>query len=242
MDIGWLSHEGRTSFEELLQGIRESLSNKRPLDYHSLWYSVVHAYSKCNLTKEGDKLIALSGVAQRVQRLTGWGYLAGVWDETLFRDLLWNLADDAKRRKTSYVAPTWPWASVEGKIMSRHLVGARNWECLIEINSVDTQTHPLDKAGTGQVFGGVLTITGALMKVADQVSFVPPSDGQNFGESNEMGIFSTSERGLALSWATSVRHGCIGILYLDVVPIEFGDMFFLPFHGDLFKSSSVRGK
>jgi hypothetical protein len=47
---------------------------------------------------EGDKLIALSGVAQRVQRLTGWRYLAGVWDETLFRDLLWNLADDAKRR------------------------------------------------------------------------------------------------------------------------------------------------
>ena len=125
--------------------------------------------------------------------------------------------------------------------MSRHSAGARNWERLIEINSVDTQTHPLDKAGTGQVFGGILTITGALMKVADQVSFVPPSDGQNFGESNEMGIFSTSERGLALSWATSVRHEYIGILYLDVVPIEFGDMFFLPFHGDLFKSSSQSG-
>lgn len=79
------------------------------------------------------------------------------------------------------------------------------------------------------------------MKVADQISFVPLIDGQNFGESNEMGIFSTSERGLALSWATSVMYGYIGTLYLDVVPIEFGDMFFLPFHGDLFKSSSKSG-
>jgi len=56
--------ESRTSFEELLQGIRESLINKRQLDYHSLWYSVVHAHSKCNLTK-GDILIALSGVVNR---------------------------------------------------------------------------------------------------------------------------------------------------------------------------------
>lgn len=51
--------------KNFLQGIRESLRNKRQLEYHSLWYSVVHAYSKCNLTEEGDELIALSGVDQR---------------------------------------------------------------------------------------------------------------------------------------------------------------------------------
>ena len=112
------SDEGRTSFQRLLQGTGE--------DHHHLWYEVVQAYSKCNLTREGDKLIALSGVAQRIQKLTGWRYLAGVWDETLFHDLLWNLEGDAKRRKMSYVAPTWSWASVEGKIMSRKRTGAMN--------------------------------------------------------------------------------------------------------------------
>jgi hypothetical protein len=56
--------ESRTSFEELLQDIREPLINKRRLDYYSLWYSVVHAHSKCNLTK-GNILIALSGVVNR---------------------------------------------------------------------------------------------------------------------------------------------------------------------------------
>jgi hypothetical protein len=125
--------------------------------------------------------------------------------------------------------------------MSSKSTGARNWKRLIEINSVDTQTHPLDKAGTGQVFGGLLTITGALVKVADHVNFALLSGGQNFEVSNVMSIFSISERGLALSWATNVRHTCIGNLYLDIVPIESGDMFFLPVHGDLFKESSQDG-
>jgi hypothetical protein len=198
---------------------------------------VVGEYSKCDLSKEKDKLIALSGVAQRVQKLTGWRYLAGLWDKTLFSDLLWNFDGDAKGRKGSYVAPTWSWAAVDGQIMSRNSIGARNWERLIEIKSVHTEPHPLDKAGTGQVFSGVLTIMGALMKVTDQVSIVPPYNRQNFGGPNEMGILSTSERGLARPWATGVGHVCIGRLYLDVAPVEFADLFFLPFHGDLFHSS-----
>ena len=230
--------DGQTSFRKLVQGTEESLSHEGPLDRHSLWYNVVEEYSKCDLTNEEDKLIALSGVAQRVQKLTGWRYLAGLWDETLFSDLLWNLDGDAKGRKRSYVAPTWSWAAVDGQITSRHSTGARNWERLIEIKSVDTEPHPLDKAGTGQVFSGVLTITGALMKVTDQVSIVPPYNRQNFGGPNEMGILSTSERGLARPWATGVGHVCIGTLYLDVAPVEFADLFFLPFHGDLFHSSS----
>lgn len=46
--------------------------------FHCLWFNLVKEYSSGQLTKEQDKLIALSGVVQRIQQSTGWEYNAGL--------------------------------------------------------------------------------------------------------------------------------------------------------------------
>ncbi len=51
------------------------------------WSQIVFVYTCRKLTYSTDKLPALSGVASRFQRLTGFSYLAGLWKETLEFDL-----------------------------------------------------------------------------------------------------------------------------------------------------------
>jgi hypothetical protein len=75
------------------------------------------------LTVEKDKLPALAGLAQKVQKETKQTYVAGLWFETLAWDLLWNARDMmypyAKPRQGKALldlAPSWSWASVGSTI------------------------------------------------------------------------------------------------------------------------------
>ena len=84
------------------------------------WLETVHVYSSCHLTEESDKLVALSGVATYFQPFVGGEYLAGLWRNSLLRELLWCTEDDEGRslgrRPAAYRAPSWSWASVEGPV------------------------------------------------------------------------------------------------------------------------------
>jgi hypothetical protein len=46
--------------------------------FNNWWGHMIWEYTKCGLTRLEDKLIALSGIAARVQSRTGLTYLAGV--------------------------------------------------------------------------------------------------------------------------------------------------------------------
>ena len=46
------------------------------------WARIVKLYSSSHLTYPKDKLLALSGIAERVQRHIGGEYLAGLWKDT----------------------------------------------------------------------------------------------------------------------------------------------------------------
>jgi hypothetical protein len=47
------------------------------------WYRIVMAYASTSLTKCTDKLVAISGVAQLVQSISGGEYIAGMWRKDL---------------------------------------------------------------------------------------------------------------------------------------------------------------
>ncbi|KAK3392338.1 HET domain protein pin-c2 [Sordaria brevicollis] len=93
----------------------------------SSWWSLIHDYSQRQLTKPTDKLAALSGIAQFYQHthFPHAQYVAGLWSSSLNEDLLWEVADSAKinarrpdpRKKGGYVAPSWSWASVMGRVV-----------------------------------------------------------------------------------------------------------------------------
>ena len=78
---------------------------------------MVTDYTACKLTKEDDKLPAISGLAGKFAAATGRQYAAGLWEDDLLNGLLWVVADrSVAKRYTKYIAPSWSWASIEGPV------------------------------------------------------------------------------------------------------------------------------
>ncbi|KAE8442698.1 hypothetical protein EG329_002943 [Mollisiaceae sp. DMI_Dod_QoI] len=92
------------------------------LDARNCWVGIVHVYSKSNLTRETDRLAAISGIARKMQGFLGDDYLAGMWRQNLEYQLIWSINPiemtrnklPPSTRSPQYIAPTWSWASVNG--------------------------------------------------------------------------------------------------------------------------------
>nr|ADT63861.1 HET domain protein pin-c3 [Neurospora discreta] len=86
------------------------------------WWAVVFDYSQRQLTKDTDKLAALSGMAQFYQQnhFPHAQYVAGLWSSRLKEELFWEVEDKSRAsRPADYVAPSWSWASVNGGVSFR---------------------------------------------------------------------------------------------------------------------------
>ncbi|TLD29478.1 HET-domain-containing protein [Venturia nashicola] len=80
-------------------------------DMLEAWNSTVESYSTKCMTKEEDRLPALSGIAKRFQNIFVRQYLAGIWERRLILGLCWYVGSPGKRPE-KYIAPSWFWASV----------------------------------------------------------------------------------------------------------------------------------
>jgi hypothetical protein len=93
--------------------------NANDSSLYALWRaSIVPAYAKLSLTKESDRLVALSAIATEIQLRTKDVYLAGLWKRDLLLGLLWRsssgkVVPEPGRLQTKYRAPSWSWASIE---------------------------------------------------------------------------------------------------------------------------------
>jgi hypothetical protein len=86
------------------------------VEFCKRWFDIVAAYTEGALTRQTDKLIALSGVAELVQRQGRAPYLAGLWETgVLALQLLWVVREPLDEQPL-YCAPSWSWASVNGLI------------------------------------------------------------------------------------------------------------------------------
>ncbi|KAF4469774.1 hypothetical protein FALBO_3328 [Fusarium albosuccineum] len=81
------------------------------------WVHRVKQYARTCLTKETDRAIAFSGVAQAFgesHNITE-KYLAGLWRCHLLRDICWGVRFRCiTRRRVGYRAPSWSWISLDG--------------------------------------------------------------------------------------------------------------------------------
>ena len=71
----------------------------RPLisgDTLRYWYTAVERFSEMRLTRESDKLPAISGIASAVGELLSSPYLAGLWHSEFPRCLLWYVDIDTQ--------------------------------------------------------------------------------------------------------------------------------------------------
>jgi Heterokaryon incompatibility protein (HET) len=87
-------------------------------DMIKIWISLVGEYSKRKLSEPNDKLRALSGLATEFYNISHDDFYAGIWKTKMTEQLLWYQIDDDPPRglPSSYRAPSWSWASVEGKV------------------------------------------------------------------------------------------------------------------------------
>ena len=112
-----------------------------------------------NLTYSKDKLPALSGLARCISKTRpGDQYLAGVWKSEIPGNLLWGVEKDSTRPST-YRAPSWSWASVDGTLTTTNgAYGSTNEYC--KLLNASVTLSGLDKFG--EVSDGMITLNGPL--------------------------------------------------------------------------------
>ncbi|KAI3572251.1 hypothetical protein IWW34DRAFT_637521 [Fusarium oxysporum f. sp. albedinis] len=103
--------------------ITELIKPSRPGDgvsVHYEWYHTVHNYSARKLSVDTDRLPALSGLAATVANHRRTSYCAGMWWEDIGYVICWQISgwefDEPARTPRGYVAPSWSWASIVGRI------------------------------------------------------------------------------------------------------------------------------
>lgn len=160
------------------------------LNPYDLWSNIVAAYTRCNLTKWTDKLVAIFGVAKHIQRIIDDQYLAGLWKRHLPYHLLWY-----KERPSSipmdwsdenYRAPSWSWASVDGEITDHpisHIEGERTL-----IDTLDAQVVNIGPDAFGPVLSGFIKLRGLLKPASwlwleDDELFTLVLDSENANDS-----------------------------------------------------------
>lgn len=84
-----------------------------PHSLHIQWPGLVENYSSRQLIRTSDKLPALAGIASSIAKQSGFEYLAGVWKESIARDLAWRVAWGTFQ-SPNYIAPSFSWASMGG--------------------------------------------------------------------------------------------------------------------------------
>ncbi|CAN9129575.1 unnamed protein product [Alternaria alternata] len=123
-----------------------------------LWTRLVFLYSPKNLSVPGDKLVALSGVVKHVIPHIRDAYVAGMFRGNLEKSLIWQVAGRKSRpRPPGYRAPSWSWASVDGRIIQSP---ENSSQCLTHVEDVVLSYATEDT--TGAVTGGWLDLRGCL--------------------------------------------------------------------------------
>ncbi|KAF8846648.1 HET-domain-containing protein, partial [Acephala macrosclerotiorum] len=79
-----------------------------------LWHRTLTMYMKLDITKQSDRLPAVSGFAKRLQ-ITGTGeYIAGLWRNNIFADMLWYGRNG--ERVEIWQAPSWSCACLKSNV------------------------------------------------------------------------------------------------------------------------------
>ncbi|KAI1297049.1 heterokaryon incompatibility protein-domain-containing protein [Xylaria venustula] len=138
------------------------------------WCETIQAYTRTRLTEPNDKLIALAGVAQLMSlsnvadhSKNEKGYIAGLFKQHLLLMLEWHSDgqmftrhEPVGTRPPQYRAPSWSWASIDGRVFYDYLplrIDASqlwnrktSWELYIDrldqqMRHTNTSRHPIPR-------------------------------------------------------------------------------------------------
>lgn len=99
------------------------------------WADVVRAFTSRGLGFPGDRLPAISGIAEMMHQPEMGEYLAGLYSTELHPQLVWQRAEQQPllKRPDEYRAPSWSWAAIDGAVEFPAEFELRNQESLAEI-------------------------------------------------------------------------------------------------------------
>lgn len=107
------------------QQMASILPGQSQLETLRQWDRLVRIYTQRQLTYPEDKFPAISGISQLIHKRTGWRYLAGLWEDHLICQLLWErhsfhpfVEDTDTSMPSKYRAPSFSWASVECPVIT----------------------------------------------------------------------------------------------------------------------------
>jgi hypothetical protein len=113
--------------EYSIQSIAHSLTLATGRVSFFAWSELVQEYTSRNLSFESDRLPALSGITNVLQKITGDICYAGLWRKWFMRGLAWRLQQPewdkyvavpkTPRRNTNWTGPSWSFAAVEGVVL-----------------------------------------------------------------------------------------------------------------------------
>jgi hypothetical protein len=159
------------------------------------WYDMLCEFSTRDITNKSDTFPALSGIAQRLAEHAGERYVAGLWKSDLARGLLWRTHPDAtvnhKYESESYRAPSWSWASCDGRVsfLVNHLeneIDPDSWTNghdhgpdsidIFLITNVEANSEPFGPDRFGRLKSASLSLTAPILKI-NNVKKHEPSPG-----------------------------------------------------------------
>jgi hypothetical protein len=80
------------------------------------WMRLVEVFTHRLLTIPADRILAISGIAERYGRVFGDQYCAGIWRSTFAKALFWRPADKLHPRPQTWQGPSWSWTSINGPV------------------------------------------------------------------------------------------------------------------------------
>jgi len=168
-----------------LQSFLVAAEGEKAEVYSRFWRHLVVNYTGRSLTLPDDRLLAISGVANRLASYMEGKYLAGIWESDLHRDLMWR-CDDPRQRPESERAPSWSWAAIDGPVsfnILNELLGPKNLDeksHQMKIHGASLlPSHQSAKYGAVRP-GGYITISGFIRPVKivrqdDKRTIIDPS-------------------------------------------------------------------
>ena len=169
------------------------------------WFAIVWLYTRCKLTFTNDKFIAISGIAESLQKRYSDEYVAGFWRKDLERQLMWYSHRPISRPSPPR-APSWSWISTDSAI--HWYSGANRLPYLIKV--LDIKIMPAGGSVFGDLRQGVLWIRcGCLIPFTLGSKSASTSNNRQIFSGGRM--FSIS---LVFNWDCIDAEECSGPLFL----------------------------
>jgi len=176
------------------------------------WGVIVQDYTKRELGRDGDKLWAVSALAQHMAAMSKTrgedpAYAAGLLVDqaepgTWLPQLLWHPITLDSKRPSTYRAPSWSWASVDGSVTVPSWRSRLAEYAAVESWGVDplVPAAPYGALSSGHIYLAAKVRLMSRAQASSKVSWAVHRHGAEFGDAYDYGPWG-AEEGSESRWA-----------------------------------------